>query len=283
MRCSFEGITGAPGAAFIREGEDVGNLFGRAAVLAAAVLAFALLLAPAGGARAGQACITVAGASDLAFAFKEIAAVFERETGCAVALSLGSTGMLARQIEHGAPFDAFFSASAAYMDDLSAKGLVVPDSAALYARGRIVLAVRKGSGVEAAGLADLARGSYRIAIANPEHAPYGKAAMEALRSAGLWDGLRPRLVYGENIRQALQFVQSGNAPVGVIALSIADVPEITHTLISEAMHRPIDQVAAVVKASKSPGEAGQFIRFVLGPKGRPIMKKYGFVLPEAGK
>jgi molybdate transport system substrate-binding protein len=224
--------------------------------------------------------ITVAGAATLSFAFKEMAAEYEKETGCKVVLSLGSTGMLAKQIEHGAPFDVFFAADTAHIDDLAAKGKVVPESIEPYARGRIALAVRKGAGIKADGLEGLADGSYRIAIANPEHAPYGKAAMEAMKSAGLWEELKPRLVYGENIRQTLQFVQSGNAPAGFVSLSIAGVPEVDYTLIPEWMHNPIEQAAAVVSTSKEARAARDFIKFVKGPKGAPIMKKYGFMLPE---
>ncbi|MBE7415174.1 MAG: molybdate ABC transporter substrate-binding protein [Deltaproteobacteria bacterium] len=228
---------------------------------------------------AGDRQLTVAGASDLAFAFKEIAALFEKETGWKVVLSMGSTGMLAKQIEHGAPFDAFFAANKSYIDGLADKGKVISETVGLYARGRIVLAVRKGSEMKPEGLQGLVSGSYRIAIANPDHAPYGKAAMEAMKAAGVWDKVKTRLVYGENIRQALQFVQSGNAPVGVVALSVADVPEIDYILIPEELHAPIDQAAAVVTASKNGQAARDFIRFVNGPWGAPIMEKYGFMLP----
>lgn len=227
--------------------------------------------------------ITVAGAADLAFAFREIATEYEKETGYKVVLSLGSTGMLARQVEYGAPFDVFFAANRSYIDELASRGKVMPETVGLYARGRVVLAVRKGSGVTALVLEDLVTGGYRIAIANPEHAPYGKAAMEAMKSAGVWDKVKRRLVYGENIRQTLQFVQSGNAPVGIVALSVADVPEIDYAFIPEELHAPIEQAAAVVSASKEAKAARDFINFVKGPKGAPIMKKYGFMLPEGPK
>lgn len=224
--------------------------------------------------------LTVAGAADLTFALKEIAGEFEKETGYKVVLSMGSTGMLAKQIEHGAPFDVFFAADTSYIQDLAAKGHVTPGTAELYARGRIALAVRKGSGITARGLDELVSGgNYRVAIANPDHAPYGKAAMEALRSAGVWEEVRPRLVFGENVRQTLQFIQSGNAPAGIVALSVVGVPGIDYSVIPEGLHRPIDQAAAVVRRSKEPRAAKGFIRFVNGPRGRPIMGKYGFLPP----
>lgn len=232
---------------------------------------------------AGERQLTVAGAADLAFAFREMAALFEKETGWKVVLSMGSTGMLAKQIEHGAPFDAFFAANKSYIDSLAEKGKVIPETIEPYASGRIVLAVRKGPGIRVEGLEGLVNGTYRIAIANPDHAPYGKAAMEAMKSAGVWDKVKTRLVYGENIRQTLQFVQSGNAPVGIVALSVADVPEIDYTIIPEGMHSPIDQAAAVVSTSKEAKAARDFIRFVKGPKGALIMKKYGFMLPEGSE
>ncbi|MDP2690289.1 MAG: molybdate ABC transporter substrate-binding protein, partial [Deltaproteobacteria bacterium] len=221
--------------------------------------------------------ITVAGASDLAFAFKEIAQEFEKDTGVGVVLSLGSTGMLTKQIEHGAPFDAFFAANISYIDGLAEGGYVVPDTVEVYAVGRLVLAVNRASGVEAKGLAGLAGPRIkRVAIANPAHAPYGAAAMEALKSAGLWESVKPKLVYGENIRQTLQFIQTGDAEAGIVALSIADVPEISHTVIDFRLHNRITQAAAVVRGSKNERAARDFIRYVNGPKGRPIMEKYGF-------
>lgn len=249
------------------------------AVLLLTVLILAALIS-SGPSFAGQSQITVAGASDLTFALKEVAAEFEKETGNKVVLSMGSTGMLAKQIEHGAPFDVFFSANKSYVDGLASKGLVLKDTVEIYARGRIVLATRKGSGVTLKDIKDLPGGSFRIAIANPDHAPYGMAAMEAMKSAGIWDEVKPRLVYGENIRQTLQYIQAGNAPAGIVALSVASVQEIDFVMIPDGLHRPIDQAAAVVAASKEERAARDFIKYVNGPKGRPIMERYGFTLPE---
>src|SRR3972149_3378319 len=245
--------------------------------LAAAVLPLLFSTVPS---LAGEKQLTIAGASDLAFALKEIAADFEKETGYKVVLSMGSTGMLAKQIEHGAPFDAFFSANRGYVDGLAAKGLVLKETVEIYARGRIALATRKGSVVALREVKDLQGGSFRIAIANPEHAPYGIAAMEAMKSAGVWDQVKPRLVYGENIRQTLQYIQSGNAPAGIVALSVANVPEIDYSIIPQELHRPIDQAAAGVAAPKEGRAARDFIKYVNGPKGSPVMEKYGFTLPR---
>jgi len=253
----------------------------RAAVstLAALVLMTALFAFP--GASEAQERLTVAGAADLTFAFREIARDFERETGVKVVLSLGSTGMLTRQIEKGAPFDVFFAANSKYIDELDHGGYLIPDTVELYAVGRVVLAVNRTSGVEAKKLEDLLDPRIkRVAIANPAHAPYGVAAMEALKSAGLWDRLKNKLVYGENVRQTLQFIQTGDAETGIVALSVADTPEISYTMIDARLHNPIKQAAAVVKTTAEEKRSREFIKYVLGPKGSPIMKKYGFALPE---
>jgi molybdate transport system substrate-binding protein len=246
-------------------------------LLAAALMFF---ISFQGRTLAAERKITVAGASDLSMAFKDISREFEKETGFKVVLSLGSTGMLARQIEQGAPFDVFFAANKKYVEELEKAGFILPGSSGLYAEGRLAVAVRSGAGVKASSLEDLKKNNIRkIAIANPEHAPYGMAAMEALKSARLWEELKSRLVYGENIRQALQFVESGNAEAGIVALSIANVPGIEYAEVPKTLHRPIAQAAGVVSTSREKEAAAAFIKFVNGPKGSPIMKKYGFLPP----
>lgn len=233
-----------------------------------------------GVARADEKKITVAAAADLTFALKEIAAGFEKDTGTKVVISFGSTGMLAEQIRQGAPFDVFFAADVKYIDGLKKDGLVIPDTVELYAQGRIVLAVNKASGIQVAELKDLLKPEItHIAIANPAHAPYGKAAMEALQTKGLWENIKGKLVYGENIRQTLQYIQTNNAQAGIVALSMADVPEITYKAIDPSLHNPINQAVAVAKASKEADTARLFIKYVNGNSGRLIMKKYGFMLP----
>lgn len=230
---------------------------------------------------AEPAGLTVAAAADLQFAFTEIGALFEQETGYKVTFVFGSTGQLAQQIENGAPYDLFAAANLAFIERLERQNLLLPDTIAPYARGRIVLAVNKDSGVQATSLQDLLSDSItHIAIANPQHAPYGLAAQEALQSAGVWQQVLPKLVYAENVRQALQFVQAGDAQVGIVALSVTDVPEITWTLLDDSLHNPLDQILAVVAASKHPEPARQFAAFINSPSGRSVMQKYGFVLPD---
>jgi molybdate transport system substrate-binding protein len=245
------------------------------------VLACLVALAAGSGPAAGaSATLTVFAAADLAFAFQELAPRFEQATGARVTLVLGSTGNLAKQIEHGAPADVFFAANQTFVDDLLAKGVLVAETRALYAQGRLVLATARGAAPPLTALAQLLEPRVRrVAIANPGHAPYGRAAEEALRAAGVWEAVKPKLVYGENIRHALQFVESGAAEAGILALSVAGVPTIDHVPIDAALHAPLDQAVAVVRRSRRPGLALAFIQFVNGPEGRPVMRKYGFLLP----
>jgi len=237
------------------------------------------LVAPA-SAQPRPPAITVYGAADLALAFKEIAPLFEKATGSKVTLVLGSTGTLAKQIEHGAPADVFFAANASFVEDLRAKGAIIPETQALYAQGRIVLATARKTGLVLAGLDDLLRREVRrVAIAHPDHAPYGRAAQEALQGLGLWDRLKAKLVYGENVRHALQFIETGSVDAGIVALSVAHVPDVRYVLLDSALHRPLNQMTAVVRRSQRPELGLAFIQFVNGPEGRLIMRRYGFRLP----
>lgn len=244
------------------------------------LLALLLCLAP-GRELAGtsERELIVAAAADLVFALREIAPIFEKEHQVKVTLVFGSTGQLAQQIQQGAPVDVFFAANVSYVEDLRSTGSVIADSVEPYAQGRIVLATRKDRPA-LSSLQDLTRDDVRrVAIANPNHAPYGMAAREALASAGAWTQVQPKLVYGENIRQALQFLQTGNVDAAILALSVAQVPEIRFTRIDPALYKPIVQAAAVTARSKHPDLARAFIQFVSGTQGRPIMKRFGFLPP----
>jgi molybdate transport system substrate-binding protein len=243
------------------------------------LLGLAILVAgPAGAAEPPK--LTVFAASDLAFAFKALVPLFEKVSGAKVTLVLGSTGTFAQQIAAGAPADVFFAANESFVDDLIVRGRMIAETRALYAQGRIVLATSRQAGPPVTDLRQLTDARVRkIAIANPVHAPYGRAAEQALRAVGVWDAVKPKLVYGENIRHALQFIQSGAADAGIVALSVANVPELTWVAIDPALHEPLNQAVAVVRRSAVPSLALAFIQFVNGPEGRPIMKQYGFVLP----
>jgi molybdate transport system substrate-binding protein len=245
-------------------------------------LALALVLAAGSVARAQPAApaVTVYAAADLDMAFREIKPLFEKATGARVTLVMGSTGNLAKQIEHGAPADVFFAANESFVDDLQTAGAVIPQTRALYAQGRIVLATPTKSTVAVRELADLLKPEVRrVAIANPAHAPYGRAAQEALESVGVWERLKPKLVYGETIRHTLQFVETGAVEAGIVALSVAGVPDVRYVPIDPRLHKPLNQVAAVVKRSARPELGVAFIQFLNGPEGRPIMKRSGFLLP----
>jgi len=221
--------------------------------------------------------LTVAAASDLTPVFEELGREFESATKTKVVFVFGSTGMLTRQIENGAPFDLFASASASYIDQLDQQGLIISDSKTIYARGRITLWTSNESPVRFQGIADLARPEIqRVAIANPDHAPYGLAAKQALQSAGVWDRVQPKLVYGDNIRQTLQYAQTGNVEVAIVALSLSIPSNGRWTLIPEELHQPIDQTLAIMKSTKNEPAGRAFITFLSSPQGKAIMKKYGF-------
>jgi molybdate transport system substrate-binding protein len=229
----------------------------------------------------------VAAASDLSFALKDIADGFARERGDRVELVFGSSGTLTRQITDGAPFDLFLSADEAFVDRLANAGLT-RDRGVLYAIGRIVLFAPTGSPfVPAEGFDGLARlldagRVTRFAIANPEHAPYGRAAEAALRKHGLWDAIRPRLVLGDNVSQAAQFATTGNAAGGIVAYSLARAPTLqgrgTFALIPEADHPPLRQRMVLLKSAGPTAE--RFYRYVQEPAARAVLGRYGFGLPE---
>ncbi len=232
--------------------------------------------------------IAVAAASDLNFAFKEAAGVFEQQTGTHVKLSLGSSGNLFSQIQNGAPFDLFFSADIRYPQKLEESGQAVPGSVFRYAVGRIVLWVpnRRGLPSPQQGLRMLLNGAIRkVAIANPKHAPYGRAAVAALEYAGVYGSVKDKLVLGENISQAAQFVESGAADVGLIALSLALAPAMQQAgqywEIPQEAHPPIEQGAVVLKNGHNRVSAQAFVSFLQGREGQAILRRHGFVLPDA--
>lgn len=225
--------------------------------------------------------LLILAAADLQYAMAEMVAAYTAETGRKPTVSFGSTGNFTQQIANGAPGDVFFAANESFIDDLEAKELLLGGTRQLYAIGRITVTWASTVPFEAVSVEDLARPELKkIAIANPEHAPYGLAAKQALQSAGLWDLVEPKLVYGENIAQTFQFIQTGNADAGIVALSVVlGLPGTRFSLIDDTLHAPLRQAAAVIRTSRQPEEAQAFLAFVNGPTGREIMKRYGFVLP----
>jgi len=231
--------------------------------------------------------LRVAAAADLKFALDEVVARYRQvRPGVEVSVSFGSSGLFFAQLSNGAPFDLLLSADAAYPRRLAEAGIVLPGSEFPYAVGRIVLWVRKESPlpVESAGLGSLRAGSVRrIAIANPEHAPYGRAAEGALRTYGLYDEVQSKLVFGQNASQTLQFAETGAADAAIVPLSLASAPTVVakgrYWVIPLDAHPKLEQVGVRIKASKKPEEARRFAEFLAGPEGRAILKRYGFLLP----
>jgi molybdate transport system substrate-binding protein len=227
--------------------------------------------------------ITIAAAADLKFAMEEIVTVFKLANPAAeVETIYGSSGKFHTQIQQGAPYDLYFSADIQYPRMLAQEGFAASE-AKPYAFGRIVLwsASRDASRMAIADLANPAIA--RIAIANPKHAPYGKRAEEALRSAGIWEKVEPRLVMGENIAQTAQYVQSGNADVGIIALSLALNKELAakggYALIPDNLHQPLEQGYIVTRQAANNALAKKFAAYMGSPEARRVMVRYGFVLP----
>jgi molybdate transport system substrate-binding protein len=246
--------------------------------LAAVVLAGLIPIA------AGAQTLSVAAASDLQAALPDIATRFEQETGHHLALTFGSSGNFFMQIANGAPFDVFLSADVDYPRRLEQSGAAERGTLREYATGRLVLWVRNDAGVDVRqGLAALGADRVRhVAIANPEHAPYGRAAVAALRHEQLYDTLRSKLVFGENISQTAQFAQSGSADAGLIALSLALSPALresgSYFEIPESWHPPIVQAAIVLSSSRAKAAARQFVDYLSAAETIRTLRAYGFAI-----
>lgn len=233
-----------------------------------------------------QQAPNIAAASDLRLALTEVAAAFKRDTGQEVSLTFGSSGNFYRQLQQGAPFQLFLSADEEYALDLAKAGKAA-DRGALYAIGRLALVAPKGSPLRVdgnlAGLRTALRAGHitRFAIANPEHAPYGKRAEEALRQARLWEPLAGKLVLGENVSQALQFATAGGAQGGIVAYSLVLDPAFAaradYALVPASWHQPLRQRMVLMKDAGP--VAQRFYRYVQQPAARRIFVRYGFALP----
>lgn len=248
-------------------------------------LSVACLAAFSGSAIADEPII--AAASDLKFALDEIAQSFSRKVGKTVRVTYGSSGNFVTQIKNGAPFQMFLSADENYVFRLAQDGLT-RDQGMLYAVGRIALFAGSSSPIqvdtELRGLAKSIKDGklQRFAIANPEHAPYGRRAQEALEKAGLWGAVKTKLVLGENISQAAQFAASGSADAGIIALSLAQAPQMAklgrYAVIPKSWHAPLNQRMVLLKSAG--GTAQAFYAYLQRPAARSIFNRYGFALPE---
>jgi molybdate transport system substrate-binding protein len=219
--------------------------------------------------------LLVAAAADLAGVEQPLRQAFTRATGVRVRFILGSSGMLARQIEQGAPYDAFLSANERFVGELAKAGRLEPDSVRTYAFGRLGLWSRNA---EVKRLEQLREARFlHLAIANPAHAPYGAAARELLEKAGLWQALQPKVVYGENVREALQFAESGNADAAITAWSL--VYDRGGILLPDTGHAPIRQTAGVVAGSPNAAAARRFLEFLASEEGRRILAAHGLGVP----
>lgn len=245
------------------------------------VAAFLVASAACGGDRAEPGVeLTVAAAANLSRLMPELTSAFERETGIGVTTTIGASGQLARQIENGAPVDVILSADTGWVGALERSGRTVVGTRATYAIGRLVVLTSSARAPPIERIEDLGRPEVkRIAIANPEHAPYGVAAREALMSAGVWSVVEAKIIFGENARQVLQFAETGNvdAAFGPHALVVSGVGRVIP--VPDSLHSPLMQGLAVIAGRPHEPEARRFAEFVLGAAGRAILEMYGFGLP----
>ena len=256
-------------------------------VLAAVILAsFRAFAAGDDTQKSAPAELTIAAAADLKFALDDLVKEFKDQSPTTkINVTYGSSGNFFAQLQNGAPFDLFFSADIAYPRKLAESGFGA-DEVFLYGIGCLVLWVPKDSpvAVDQLGIKSLLEPSIRkIAIANPEHAPYGRAALAALKTLNVYDQVASKLVYGENIAQTAQFVQSGAADAGLLALSLAVAPQMRNSgrfwQIPLDAYPRMEQGGIILKSTKNPESAGAFRDFVLGDHGREVLKQYGFSVP----
>ena len=225
--------------------------------------------------------MTIAAASNFSMAVDDIAAQFTATTGQRVRVTTGSTGKLYAQVVNGAPFDVLLAADAARPEKLEISGDGVPGTRFTYAIGELALWSRQ---LDDCRTALDGTGNFRIAMANPDIAPYGAAAREFLRQTGLWDSVRPKLVLGENISQALQFVASGNAQLGFIARAQLQAPSLPDASciwpVPPSSHAPIEQQAILLQHGAKTDGARRFLQFLRSDAGRVIIERHGYRLPE---
>jgi molybdate transport system substrate-binding protein len=226
--------------------------------------------------------LTVAAASNLTDAFAEAGSRFTSKTGIRVVFSFGATADLARQIENGAPFDVFAAADTEHIEQLERKGLLTPGTRALYARGRLVMWLPPGSDLKVEHIQDIkAKEFERIAIAKPDVAPYGQAAVESLQKLGIWNEIAGKVIYAQNVSQTKQYVATGNAEIAFIPLALVKPGEGNYLEVDDELHQPIDQALGVVKDSMKQAAARQFVDFLLSDEGQELLSKKGYRRPSA--
>jgi molybdate transport system substrate-binding protein len=228
--------------------------------------------------------IVVAAAANLSDAFVEMCRRFTARTGVRVILSFGATGDLARQVENGAPFDVFASADVRHLDELEKKGFIKAGSRVIYARGRLVLWTPPRGSVRLERVGDVTGARVtKIAVAKPDIAPYGRAAVEALRALNIWEEVEPKIVYAQNASQARQFAATGNADAAFIPLSLVKDGEGDLIEIDERLHGPVEQALGIVSRSEEQQSAQQFADFVLSEEGQALLESHGYGRGVAAK
>jgi molybdate transport system substrate-binding protein len=237
------------------------------------IIALALLAAFAQAAE-----LHVAAAANLSTVLPDLSTAFEHQTKIHIVPSLGATAQLTQQIENGAPFDVFLSADVEHIDQLIKTGFVIPNTRAIYARGQLVVWAPRRPDLHT--LDDLTKSDVRaIAVAKPELAPYGAAAIEALKNSGLWDKLEIKVVYAPSIAIAKQFADTGNAEAAFTARALTVGQSGNLFPVDEKLHKPIDQALGIVKDSKEQKSARAFTAFLAGPEAREILKRFGYIEP----
>lgn len=238
-------------------------------------------VAAASSAAIEKPVVRVTAAADLTAAFGELKPLFEKASGMDVSITFGSTGQAAKQLREGAPFDVFAAANTSFVDEVVKSGACDGSTIQPYAQGRVAVWTKRDSAGAPKTIKDLAAARFKhIAIANPEHAPYGVAAREAMKSSGIWTTVETRIVMAENVRQALQFAQSGNAEVAIVALSLVINDRVNPWFLVDATaHAPINQALIVCTHGKNRAGGEAFARYIGGSEARAIMKRYGFLLP----
>jgi len=226
------------------------------------------------------ATLTIAAASNLSDTFEELSPRFTAATGIRIVVSFGATADLAKQIEHGAPFDVFMAADAEHVEQLDSKGLLSPGSRTNYARGRLVLWLPASSKLAPQTIADIRAQDFgRIAIAKPDVAPYGRAAVETLQALGIWNDVQPKVVYSQTVSQAKQYAATGNAEVAFIPLALVKPGEGKYLEVDPRLHHPIDQAMGIVKESRQQAGAIRWLSFVMSTEGQHLLASHGYEAP----
>ena len=247
-------------------------------LLLAAAIALGVASCSSSDSLKDQPELIVAAAANLTNVSSEIGERFTGKSGVRVIFTFGATADLAKQIENGAPFDVFIAADTINIERLQRQGLLALDTPQIYARGRLVVWTPAGSQLRLQSLQDLAKPEFeRIAIAKPDLAPYGSAAVQSLRTAGVWEEIKPKVVYGQNVAQVKQYVSTGNAEAGFIPMALVKRDEGSFLEIDQNLHPPIEQAAGVVKNSSKHTLAQQFVDFLLSEEGQRILAAAGYL------